>query len=130
MTPSVPEPEDAEAYVEAVLRVVESLPAGRVATYGDIARAVGRGGPRQVGTVMSRFGAAVPWWRVVRADGQPARGHEARALDLLRSEGTPVAGSHVVLSEARCPLPEQAAGGASPHADENYRAGFTSEPCM
>lgn len=90
-----------EAYVEAVLQMVEQIPAGRVVTYGDLAEAVGRGGPRQVGTVMAHFGAAVPWWRVVRADGQPVRGHEERALALLRGEGTALRGSHVVLSEAR-----------------------------
>lgn len=100
---SPPEPPDGarEAYVEAVLQLVEQIPAGRVATYGDLAEAVGRGGPRQVGTVMARYGAAVSWWRVVRADGQPARGHEQRAITLLRREGTALRGPRVVLSEAR-----------------------------
>ncbi len=108
-SPAVP---DAEAYVEAVLRAVERIPPGRVATYGDLAAAVGRGGPRQVGTVMSRFGAAVPWWRVVRADGQPARGHEERALAQLRTEGAPVVGTRVLLSQARwLPLDDGAGSG-------------------
>lgn len=109
VTPAAEAP-DAEAYVEAVLRIVEQVPAGQVVTYGDVAAAVGRGGPRQVGAVMSRFGATVSWWRVVRADGQPARGHEDRALTMLRAEGTPLTGSRVVLSEARCPLVLGAAG--------------------
>jgi alkylated DNA nucleotide flippase Atl1 len=95
---------DAEAYVEAVLRVVEQIPAGSVASYGDVAEAVGVGGPRQVGRVMALHGAAVPWWRVVRADGSPARCHEGQALELLRSEGTPLRGSRVVMAEAREPL--------------------------
>jgi alkylated DNA nucleotide flippase Atl1 len=95
---------DVEAYVEAVLQTVERVPPGSVTTYGDVAEVVGRGGPRQVGTVMARYGAAVSWWRVVRADGQPARGHEEQALELLRAEGTPLAGPRVVLSQARCPL--------------------------
>ena len=94
----------AEAYVEAVLQVVEQIPSGRVATYGDIAEAVGRGGPRQVGQVMALHGGAVPWWRVVRADGSPARGHELEALDLLAAEGTPLRGSRVVLTGARAAL--------------------------
>jgi alkylated DNA nucleotide flippase Atl1 len=93
--------EDTEAYIEAVLQVVEQIPAGRVASYGDLAEAVGRGGPRQVGHVMALHGAAVCWWRVVRADGSPARGHERQALDLLRSEGTPLRGPRVVMSKAR-----------------------------
>jgi alkylated DNA nucleotide flippase Atl1 len=104
---------DGEAYVETVLRLVEQIPAGRVASYGDIAEAVGRGGPRQVGHVMALHGAAVPWWRVVRADGSPARGHEQRALELLRAEGTPLRGSRVVLAEARALLDLTAADPAS-----------------
>jgi alkylated DNA nucleotide flippase Atl1 len=95
---------DVEAYVEAVLRAVEQIPAGQVASYGDVAEAVGGGGPRQVGHVMALHGAAVPWWRVVRADGSPARGHEQQALDLLRSEGAPLRGPRVVMTEARALL--------------------------
>lgn len=96
-----PEPADREAYVEQVLARVEAIPAGRVATYGDLAAAVGIGGPRQVGQVMSRYGAAVPWWRVVRADGRPARCHEGQALARLRDEGTPLRGDRVDLAGAR-----------------------------
>jgi alkylated DNA nucleotide flippase Atl1 len=90
-----------EAYVEAVLGLVEQVPPGRVTTYGDLAEAVGRGGPRQVGNVLATWGAAVGWWRVVRADGSPARGHEQEALRRLAAEGTPLRGSRVVLGEAR-----------------------------
>src|SRR3712207_8083131 len=43
-------------------------------------------GPRQVGTVMSRYGGAVAWWRVLRADGPPPPGHERAALERYRSE--------------------------------------------
>ena len=55
-----------EDYVEAVLALVEQVPVGRVTTYGDLARAVGTGGPRQVGRVMALHGDAVPWWPVSR----------------------------------------------------------------
>ncbi|GAA1435308.1 hypothetical protein GCM10009616_32030 [Microlunatus lacustris] len=96
-----PGTEDREAYVEAVLRLVEQVPAGRVTTYGDLADAVGRGGPRQVGQVLATWGGGVPWWRVVRADGSPARGHEAEALRRLAAEGTPLRGPRVVLAQAR-----------------------------
>ena len=44
---------DQEEYVERVLSVAEQIPVGRVTTYGAIADAVGVGGPRQVGRVMS-----------------------------------------------------------------------------
>ena len=52
---------DPDQYVEAVLSLVEKVPAGRVITYGAVADAVGYGGPRRVGRVMSTHGGAVPW---------------------------------------------------------------------
>lgn len=85
--------EDAEAYVEQVLRIVEQIPTGRASTYGAIADAVGRGGPRQVGRVMATYGGGVPWWRVVRADGSLPEAHQREALPHYRSENTPVRGS-------------------------------------
>ena len=88
-------------YVESVLRTVEEIPPGRVMTYGDIADYLGRGGPRQVGAVMSRDGAGVPWWRVIRADGRPVRGLEHTALERLVAEGCPVVGDRVRLARAR-----------------------------
>lgn len=90
-----------EEYVEAVLSAVEQIPAGRVSSYGDIAEQVGRGGPRQVGAIMAQYGSAVPWWRVVRADGQPVRGHEQAALDRLRDEDVPLRGDRVDMRRAR-----------------------------
>lgn len=69
--------------------MVEQIPPGRVLAYGDIAEALGRGGPRQVGWVMSHHGAPVSWWRVVRADGRPADCHAGEAIRRLRSEGAP-----------------------------------------
>lgn len=90
-----------EQYVESVLSTVELIPAGQVASYSDIAELVGRGGPRQVGQVMSTYGSAVPWWRVVRADGQPARGHEPQALTRLRAENVPLTGNRVNMQQAR-----------------------------
>ncbi|MGV9423840.1 MGMT family protein [Streptomyces sp. NPDC003656] len=90
-------------YAERVLEVAELIPSGRVMTYGDVAEwlederrertaGAGRpeGGPRQVGRVMALYGGAVPWWRVVRADGALLPGHERRALDHYRAEGTPL----------------------------------------
>jgi alkylated DNA nucleotide flippase Atl1 len=83
-----------ELYDELVLRCAEQVPRGRVTTYGAIAEAVGavlgRGGPRQVGSVMAREGGGVAWWRVVRADGSlpPSHGEEARQAYL--EEGTPL----------------------------------------
>lgn len=78
------------AYAERVLEAAERIPPGRVMTYGDVAEWLGEGGPRQVGRVMALYGGAVPWWRVVRADGVPLPGHERRALEHYRAEGTPL----------------------------------------
>lgn len=79
-----------DEYAEIVLDTVERIPPGQVMSYGDVAELVGAGGPRQVGRVMSLYGGGVPWWRVVRADGRPAEGHEVRAFEEYRVEGTPV----------------------------------------
>jgi alkylated DNA nucleotide flippase Atl1 len=77
-------------FAERVLELTERIPPGRVMTYGDVAEFMDEGGPRQVGRVMALYGAVVPWWRVVRADGALLPGHELRALEQYRVEGTPL----------------------------------------
>ena len=77
-------------FISRVLDVVESIPPGRVMTYGDVAAALGSRAARAVGQVMSHYGSDVPWWRVVRSSGHPAIDHEARALEYFRAEGTPL----------------------------------------
>ena len=79
-----------EQYAQRVLEVVAQIPPGRVVAYGDIARALGEGGARNVGTVMSRYGSDVPWWRVIRAGGHPPLCHDAEALTHYEREGTPL----------------------------------------
>ena len=74
---------------ERVLRVVEQIPPGRVAAYGDIAGIVGIG-PRYVGRVLRVFGSAVPWWRVVNAQGDPGGGLISRARPHWADEGIEV----------------------------------------
>jgi alkylated DNA nucleotide flippase Atl1 len=81
---------DTEEYVEQVLCLVEQVPRGRATTYGLIAEAVGAHGPRQVGWVMSRYGAAVPWWRVVNAAGALPEFHQDAARQAYLEEGTPL----------------------------------------
>jgi alkylated DNA nucleotide flippase Atl1 len=80
---------DRERYVESVLAVVESIPPGRVMSYGAVADAVGVGGPRQVGRVLATYGGPVPWWRVVHADGSFAACHDGTARQRHADEGTP-----------------------------------------
>lgn len=80
-----------DEYAEAVLSVVETIPHGRVMSYGQVAATVGVelgvGGPRQVARVMRRLGATVPWWRVLRADGTPAPEVAVRQIENLTAEG-------------------------------------------
>jgi len=89
-----------EDYAEAVLAIVERIPPGRVMTYGVIAEIIGRGGPRQVGTVMARYGGGVPWHRVVNASGRLVPGHEEEARRRHEAEGTPMNGERVRLTKA------------------------------
>ncbi len=85
---------DHEQYVELVLSCVEQIPRGRVSTYGAIAEVVGQvargGGPRLVGSVMAQHGGAVPWWRVVRANGSLPPSHDVDARPYYLEEGTPL----------------------------------------
>lgn len=101
----MPEPDELPDLASAVLDLVDEVPPGRVVTYGDLA-AIVRCGPRQVGTVMARWGGAVAWWRVLKADGSPPPGHEGAALRHYRDEGTPLRGDgrRVDLVAARWPL--------------------------
>jgi methylated-DNA-protein-cysteine methyltransferase related protein len=95
---------DAEEYVEAVLSLVERIPPGRVMSYGAIAEVLapvaGRSSPRRVGTIMAQYGGAVPWHRVVAADGRLVPGHEVRARRLHAEEGTPMRGDKVDMRAA------------------------------
>jgi alkylated DNA nucleotide flippase Atl1 len=85
-----PEPGQLPDFASRVLEVADSIPPGRVMSYGDVAEYLGQGGPRQVGRVMTLWGGGAPWWRVVHADGSLVRGHERAALERYRAEGTPL----------------------------------------
>jgi alkylated DNA nucleotide flippase Atl1 len=87
---------------EAVFDVVERIPPGRVSTYGAIGRLVGIG-PRRVARALSSGGGAVPWYRVVRADGTAAEPVRVEQLALLAAEGVPVRGGRVDLAVVHWP---------------------------
>ena len=72
---------DPEAFAEAVLSVVEDIPAGRVMSYGQVAATLGSRSARGVGRIMALHGSDVAWWRVVQASGFPPAGHEVRARE-------------------------------------------------
>ncbi len=85
------------AFTDRVLEVVASLPAGTVATYGEVAAEAGRpGAARAVGTVMARHGGEVPWWRVVPASGRLAAHLADRQARLLARDGVEVVDGRVV----------------------------------
>jgi alkylated DNA nucleotide flippase Atl1 len=87
---------------EAVFDAVERIPTGRVSTYGAIGRLVGIG-PRRVARALSQGGGAVPWHRVVRADGTVAEPVRVRQLELLASEGVPVRDGRIDLAAVGWP---------------------------
>ncbi|TYP89929.1 MGMT family protein [Blastococcus xanthinilyticus] len=99
-TPSASDP--ALDVDEAVFDVVEQIPPGRVSTYGAIGRIVGVG-PRRVARALAQGGAAVPWHRVLRADGSAAEPVRVRQLELLAGEGVPVRNGRVVLAAVGWP---------------------------
>lgn len=83
-----------------ILDGVRAIPEGFVRTYGDVDPAA----PRLVGRVLATTHEAVPWQRVVRADGSLSQGE--RQAELLRAEGVPLtAAGRVDLRAARLPLP-------------------------
>lgn len=82
----------------AVLARVRDTPAGFVRAYGDVSP----GSPRFAGAVLSAcHDPAVPWHRIVRADGSLAKGDRQRAL--LEAEGVPFRGARVDMRVARLP---------------------------
>lgn len=86
-----------EEQVEAVRALVASIPAGRVATYGDIAEAARLSSPRIVGWIMRTDSSDLPWHRVITASGRPAPHLATRQLERLRAEG-------VLADDGRIPM--------------------------
>ena len=81
-----------------VLRRVAAVPEGFVTTYGDLAP----GAPRYAGAVLAVCrDPALPWQRVVRADGSLAKGERQRRL--LEAEGVPFRGARVDMRSAWVP---------------------------
>ena len=90
----------AEQTAERILARVRATPEGFVRTYGDVSP----GAPRIAGAVLSSLGPgdeAVPWHRIVRADGSLTQGDRQRVL--LEAEGVPFRGARVDMRAARLP---------------------------
>lgn len=85
---------------EDILRVLRALPAGRTVSYGEVARRAGwPGRARLVARILSESSAAdaLPWHRVLRADGRlafaPGSADFKRQQRLLAAEGVEVDGA-------------------------------------
>jgi methylated-DNA-protein-cysteine methyltransferase related protein len=84
-----------ESRYQAIYAVVHLIPAGFVATYGQVARLAGlQCGARQVGYALSALTgtSSVPWHRVVNAQGKVSPRSDGRPADeiqrlLLEGEG-------------------------------------------
>jgi alkylated DNA nucleotide flippase Atl1 len=91
-------PNATSARAEDVLRRIRATPPGFVRTYGDVSP----GAPRFAGSVLNECDdPAVPWQRIVRADGSLAKGDRQRRL--LKAEGVPFRGERVDMRVARLP---------------------------
>ncbi len=87
---------------QRMLDVVSSIPAGKVATYGDIAARAGSRSPRLAGFVLAQLADEnTPWHRVLRADGTPAPHLAEEQLQRLRAEDVQVQDGKVDLQRFR-----------------------------
>ncbi len=92
--------DEGRARHERILAMVREIPAGRVASYGQIAALAGLPrGARQVGRALRRASEPVPWHRVVTASGRIAfaAGSPSHAEQCARlaEENVPVIGGRV-----------------------------------
>ena len=89
----------ATAFTRRVLSLVRRVPAGRVVTYGDLAKLAGRpGAARAVGNIMREAREpGLPYHRVVAAGGRLGGygGQEGLKQALLRQEGLDVRGRRI-----------------------------------
>lgn len=92
--PASSSPESASAFAARVLRLVSRIPAGRVSTYGDLARLAGRpASARAVGRILAAGTApGLPYHRVVASGGLLGGygGGTALKIALLAAEGVVV----------------------------------------
>jgi alkylated DNA nucleotide flippase Atl1 len=86
---------------QRILECVESIPTGRVMTYGDVAEFAGTRSARTVGRVLAHDGGSVPWHRVLRADGSLAEHLYSEQRQRLLAEGVRFRGDRVDLAAFR-----------------------------
>lgn len=91
-----------------ILAAVAAVPAGRVASYGQVAALAGLPrGARRVARALRRApsGTALPWHRIVGADGRiaipPGDRHREIQIARLRAEAVTVDGGRVAMARFR-----------------------------
>lgn len=78
---------------ERILTIIKLVPAGRVATYGQIAHLAGLpNNARQVGSILKSFsGPDIPWFRIVNSKGEISQRRNGSSQlmqrDILEGEG-------------------------------------------
>src|SRR5213594_2043973 len=96
-----PPPEPAAnqpAFPERVRKVIRDLRRGEVVSYGEVARRAGYPrAARAVGNILAT-NLGLPWWRVVRANGELAAHSREEQARRLRRESVPV-------RDGRCQVP-------------------------
>jgi methylated-DNA-protein-cysteine methyltransferase-like protein len=105
----------------AIRGVIASIPAGKVATYGQVAEAAGY--PhyhRQVAQVLRKYGDALPWHRVLGAGGQIKTGLGSALEQRLRlkMEGVSFRGARVDMGSCTALLSSAQRGSRPPAAIE------------
>jgi len=72
-------------FYQQVFALLEQVPAGKVTTYGQIARRLGRPrGAQLVGWAIRYCPDGLPWHRVVKADGSIACGEWGELADMRK----------------------------------------------
>jgi methylated-DNA-protein-cysteine methyltransferase-like protein len=91
-------------FFDAVYQEVKKIPAGKVMTYGQVARAIGTRDPRRVGQALhANKNPEVPCHRVVFADGHLAPNYAFGGAEeqkkRLMAEGVKFKGDKALMSE-------------------------------
>ena len=82
-----------------IYATIDSIPKGRVSTYGRIAEEAGiPRGARQVAAALRNLpqGRNIPWYRVINSSGKvsiPSESGAKRQTELLKAEGIPFSAS-------------------------------------
>ena len=78
-------------FTKEVIQLIQSIPFGHVATYGQIAKAAGNArGARQVSWILHSMSQKyeLPWHRVINAKGEISISHKVRTQrEMLEMEG-------------------------------------------